>query len=73
MLMMLAVATLQGHSQEKVIYDFEGYEIGDRLPMNDLYSDKTESVAEVTADPTNPQTRSCTSPTRVGTPLSNLP
>ena len=57
LLMMLAVATLQGHSQEKVIYDFEGYEIGDRLPMNDLYSDKTESVAEVTVDPTNPQNK----------------
>ena len=55
---LLALAFMAATAQETVIYDFEGMDIGQRLPMSDLYNGHdTESEAVVAADPANPQNK----------------
>lgn len=55
---LLALALQAAHAQETLIYDFEDMEIGDTIPMSDLYNGyNTESRAEVTPDPANPQNK----------------
>lgn len=54
---LLVLGVLPMQSQETMLYDFENLNIGDRIPMHDYYAGQTESVAEVTADPANPQNK----------------
>lgn len=44
-------------AEEKILFDFENYEAGDKIEMKDHYSETTESVAEVVADPANPNNK----------------
>ena len=49
-------------AEEKILFDFENYAIGETIPMNDIFNgSNTESRATVVADPT-----------KVGIPLLNL-
>ena len=44
-------------AEEKILFDFENYELGDKIEMKDYYSETTQSVAEVVLDPTNPKNK----------------
>lgn len=54
---LLMLGLLPAHSQEAILYDFEDMAIGDSIPMQNYYGGVTESVAEVAADPVNPQNK----------------
>ncbi|MGN1263990.1 MAG: endo-1,4-beta-xylanase [Prevotella sp.] len=47
----LALAAMTATADEKVLFDFENYQIGEAIPMHDVYSQTTESTAKVEADP----------------------
>ena len=45
-------------AEEKVLFDFENYTIGETIPMNDIFNgSNTESRATVVADPINAQNK----------------
>lgn len=45
-------------AEEKVLFDFENYTIGETIPMNDIFNgSNTESRATVVADPINGQNK----------------
>jgi len=52
--MLCILAPLASKAEEKVLFDFENYELGDKMEMKDFYNETKESVAEVVADPVNP-------------------
>ena len=58
-------------AEEKILFDFENYAIGETIPMNDIFNG---SNREPLLWPTRsmPKIRSCISPTKVGIPLLNL-
>lgn len=49
-----AAATLTAIADEKILFDFEDYSVGDKVAMRDYYSEdgSTASKAEITNDPT---------------------
>lgn len=47
------LAPLASSAEEKILFDFEDYELGDRVEMRDYYNETTESIAEVVTDPAN--------------------
>ena len=45
-------------AEEKILFDFENYAIGETIPMNDIFNgSNTESRATVVADPINAQNK----------------
>ena len=45
-------------AEEKILFDFENYAIGETVPMNDIFNgSNTESRATVVADPINAQNK----------------
>ena len=49
-----SAAAMTATADEKILFDFENYNIGDAIPMRDYFSEdgSTASKAEITADPT---------------------
>ncbi|MDL2241997.1 endo-1,4-beta-xylanase [Bacteroidales bacterium OttesenSCG-928-L03] len=54
LLTLCLLASFVASAAEKVLFDFENYNLGDRIEMKDFFSETTASVAEVVQDPANP-------------------
>lgn len=57
LLTLCILTSFAASAEEKVLFDFENYDLGARIEMRDFYSETTASVAEVVQDPANPNNK----------------